>query len=79
MNIMVRGKAACIFARPKQRRFDRVRRDVRKYRYAEYEELEDGEDDEKKRTIKLVLKRGCFAVRVLYYKLSYEVKFADGR
>ena len=75
---MVRGKAACIFARPKQCRFDRIRRDIRKYRYAEYEELEEDED-EKKRTIKLVLKKGCFAVRVLYYKLSYEVKSAYGR
>ena len=61
---MVRGKAACIFTRVQKGRLARVRMEVRKYRYAEYEELESGEDNEKKRTIKLVLKKGCFAVHM---------------
>ena len=57
---MVRGRASCIFARPQKCRIERVRTKIGKFRYALYEEL--GEEDERKRTIKLVLKKGSFGV-----------------
>ena len=62
---MVRGMAACIFAWPGKGNLERVRQKIWKYRYAVYEDLVPGEDDEKKRVIKLVLKKGCIGVREL--------------
>ena len=77
---MVRGKAACIFARPQKGRHDRVRTTLRKYRYVIYEDLEPGEEDEKKRTIQLVLKKGRFSVRVvLEMVLLSEYVFVEGK